>query len=146
MYSDLVAADLLIKSNGTLDGITFTLATTNKYFDNTDTEVPAANIQTWLNGLAYVTATKGYAGGKCYYQIPVEHLGTVGSGSPATPNYGMVRNHWYKINVSGINHVGDAVFDTEVEIPGIPEKNQEYYLSAKIHVLSWHIVEQSVEL
>jgi hypothetical protein len=67
-------------------------------------------------------------------------------GSPATPNYGMVRNHWYKINVSAINHVGDAVFDETVDIPGIPEKNQEYYLSAKIHVLSWHVVKQDVEL
>ena len=148
MYSDLEASDLTIGTNGTLDGITFTLTntTTTKYFKYTapDTYTPVANpvteIQDWVNGLAYVTAVKGYKDGKCYYQIPVEHLGTTFA------QYGMVRNHSYKIEVKAINRIGEAVYNPEIQIPTIPAQTTENYLAAEIHILDWHVVTQDVEL
>jgi predicted helicase len=58
----------------------------------------------------------------------------------------MVRNHWYKINVTAVKRIGEAVYNPNVIIPDIPEKTEDYYLAAEIHVLSWHVVNQNVEL
>ena len=128
--------DLTISSNGTLAGIQFTIK--NAY---TEQLKNGKDVVTYVNSLSYVTEVEGYAGGKCYYQIPVEHTNLTDG-----VLYGMVRNHWYKINVSSIKRIGEAVYNPNVVIPDIPEKTDDYYLAAEIHVLSWHIVNQDVEL
>ena len=121
---DFTVADLEISSNGSLAGIQFTIK------DATD------EVNTFVNGLAYVTHVEGYKDGMCYYQIPVEHIA----------GYGMVRNHWYKIDIKSIKRIGEAVYNPNVIIPDIPVETQDFYLAAEIHVLSWHVVNQTVEL
>ena len=162
-YADLVATDLTIATDGTLAGILVTVASTGTYYkdvvetkDETTGAITysakpssAVAINTYLNGaaatetaaaiegLAYVTEAQGFAGGKCYYQIPIEHL---------EDSYGVVRNHWYKLNISKVIRIGNAVYNPTVLIPQIPEQETSYYLAAEIHVLNWHVVEQDVTL
>ena len=86
--------------------------------------------------------TEVFTNGYCYYQIPIEHL----SSTANAPLYGVIRNHWYRLTINGIAHVGEPVEDPEKPLPEIPEKETAYYLAAELHVLSWHVVEQGVTL
>lgn len=138
---ELTASDIAIVTDGTtLAGVKITLADGTYTVDGAPSS--KADIETYINGTSYVTETFGYAEGKCFYQIPVEHLGAAGTSA----EYGMVRNHVYKISIKSVNHVGEPVYDVEVEIPEIPAQTIEHYLAAEIHVLDWHVVEQAVEL
>lgn len=78
--------------------------------------------------------------GKSYYTVDIEHLGT---------NHikGVVRNHSYVITVNGISGLGTPVYDpnTVVTEPIKPEETTSY-VSARINVLSWKIVNQNVTL
>ena len=78
--------------------------------------------------------------GKSYYTVDIEHLGT---------NHikGVVRNHSYVITVGGIRGLGTPVYDpnTIVTEPVDPEEITSY-VSARINVLSWKIVNQNVTL
>lgn len=61
--------------------------------------------------------------------------------------YGVVRNHLYKISITGVKGLGTAVPDDgTVEI--IPEKPSDVvtYLAAKINILAYRVVNQSVVL
>lgn len=81
--------------------------------------------------------------GMTYYWTSVTHLG----GADKTGHFGMVRNHFYKVDVTKITGFGTAVYDKENEFkPEPPIKDEETYLAARINVLSWRVVNQSVEL
>ena len=109
-------------------------------------------------------ATK-YGDGIAYFNIPIEHLGirddagnyvtdakkaTTGNEYDFTKcpagSFGIVRNHVYTINVTGISGLGTALRDKNQPIvPPVDEKT--YYISAKLNILNWRIVPpQSVEL
>ena len=148
-YVNLAATDLEIASDGTLAGIEVTVKAAGTYVKNvvetsgedgevtyTATESSDKDINDFLGKLAYVTEVEGFAEGKCYYQIPIEHFGT----------HGVVRNHWYKLNISSVIRIGNAVYNPTILIPQIPEQETSYYLAAEIHVLNWHVVEQDVTL
>lgn len=92
---------------------------------------------------------EAFTNGMMYYAIPIEHLAGFGiEGNTKViieGSYGVVRNHWYQIVLDKLEKLGTGVFDkTEVIIPTTPE--QKYYLAATINILSWKIVNQSVEL
>ncbi len=93
---------------------------------------------------------EAFTKGMMYYNIPIEHLAGFGTEGENTKviiegSYGVVRNHWYRITLNKIENIGTGVFDPNEEIiPEIPE--QKYYLDATINILSWKIVDQSVEL
>ena len=78
--------------------------------------------------------------GKSYYTVDIEHLGT-------NNIKGVVRNHSYVITVDGIRGLGTPVYDpnTIVTEPVDPEEITSY-VSARINVLSWKIVNQNVIL
>lgn len=78
--------------------------------------------------------------GKSYYTVDIEHLGT-------NNIKGVVRNHSYVITVDGIRGLGTPVYDpnTIVTEPIKPEETTSY-VSARINVLSWKIVNQNVTL
>ena len=78
--------------------------------------------------------------GKSYYTVDIEHLGT-------KHIKGVVRNHSYVITVDGISGLGTPVYDpnTVVTEPIKPEETTSY-VSARINVLSWKIVNQNVTL
>lgn len=98
--------------------------------------------------------------GASYYNIPIEHLNEDNKENGvytglAEGNYGVVRNHSYKLTISKIQNVGHPVFvpgnGGENPTPGeaiIPddETDDTFWLGATINILSWKIVNQNVEL
>lgn len=80
--------------------------------------------------------------GKAYYYVPIKHLGTTGN----LGEYGVVRNHFYKINLTGLTGFGTPVYNPNTVIdPTVPSYDNTY-LAARIKVLQWRIVKQDVNL
>ena len=80
--------------------------------------------------------------GDAYYYTPIEHLGKKGT----LGEYGVVRNHSYKITIDDIKGWGTPVYDpAKVIIPTIPS-NEKTYLAARVNVLSWRVVNSNVDL
>lgn len=80
--------------------------------------------------------------GKAYYYIPINHLGSVGS----VAECGIVRNHWYQVTLNKIKGLGTPVYDeTKIIDPTTPEDN-DTYLAARVNVLQWRVVSQTVDL
>lgn len=90
--------------------------------------------------LAELGTAMEWKDGRSYFYVPVEHLGH------EPQNIGVVRNHVYKLNIESISGLGTPVYDPNEEI--IPEKpaEEEYYVAAKIEILKWKVVNQSVDL
>ena len=81
--------------------------------------------------------------GKTYYYVPIRHLGAATT-NPAY--YGVVRNHYYQVNLQSLKGSGSSVYNPDREIkPVIPEEVTSY-LAAKINVLQWRVVSQDVNL
>jgi len=86
--------------------------------------------------------------GKCYYYVYIDHFGTEEpvAGSDDTPAtlQGIVRNHIYKLTLSDLKGLGVPVFDPEREI--IPDRpsDDSFYLAARVNILKWRIVSQTV--
>ena len=55
---------------------------------------------------------------------------------------GVVRNHYYKVKITGITGLGTPVFDPSINI--VPEEvvDDNSYVAAQINVLSWAVVAQ----
>lgn len=80
--------------------------------------------------------------GKAYYYVPIKHLG----GNDQLAEYGIVRNHFYKITLSGIKGFGTPVYDPgKVVVPAVPTY-QDTYLAARVQVLQWRVVNQDASL
>lgn len=80
--------------------------------------------------------------GKAYYYVPIKHLGTTGN----LGEYGVVRNHFYKINLTGLTGFGTPVYNPNTEIdPTVPTYDNTY-LAARVQVLQWRVVNQNVSL
>ena len=80
--------------------------------------------------------------GKAYYYVPIKHLGKAGE----LGEYGVVRNHFYKITLTGIKGFGTPVYNPELVIdPTVPTYDNTY-LAARVQVLQWRVVNQNVSL
>lgn len=96
--------------------------------------------------------------GKTYYHTTIKH--TLGSRNLAKD--GVVRNHLYKVNLTGVSGLGTPVpgtsstdSDDEPEEGEDPEdkpidpedpEDENSYLAAEINILSWNVIGQNVEL
>lgn len=81
-------------------------------------------------------------GGKAYYYVPIKHLGNTGE----VAEYGIVRNHFYKITLSGITGFGTPVYDPDKVVdPAVPTYDNTY-LAARVQVLQWRVVNQNASL
>ena len=108
--------------------------------------------------------TRMFTDGMAYFNIPINHLGFYRSGNPnyaknlsptdkefdwnvvKSGDFGIVRNHYYNIEASEINGLGNAIPDPTTPIVP-PTDPDAYYLGAQIVVLNWAIVpKQSVKL
>lgn len=127
----------------------------------------ASEILNDVNNMDDITV---FTGGKSYYQIPIRHFsddytpwtevtGTtteaVYNGGVAFGNsdghaakflgrYGMVRNNWYQLNLSGITALGSPTIppiDLDLSDDNLEEKR---YIGVEIHILSWAKRTQSV--
>lgn len=101
-----------------------------------------------------------YKGGMAYYPVLIKHFGDELTpwksdnvqngvsypGSDSENNwlgrYGVLRNNWYKINVTNISNLGSATVP-EITSPDDPANS---YISVQINVLSWAVRTQNVEL
>ena len=88
--------------------------------------------------LADVQPALVYNDGMTYYSLDIKHLGNTGT----TTEYGIVRNHVYKVNITDIKGFGTPIYDPEQDFV-TPEKPEDIvtYVSAQINILSWRVVE-----
>ena len=75
--------------------------------------------------------------GKCYFYVPVEHLGDLD---------GVVRNHWYQMAVNSITGLGTPVADENDPIDPQKIQDEAYFIAAQVQILKWKVVSQSVAL
>lgn len=91
----------------------------------------------------------GTDAGDALYYIPVEHLAAKADETNAVEGYyGVVRNHWYNLTINSFKKVGHLVFQPDQdETPIIPDNPEDplYYVGAKINILSWKVVNQTVD-
>lgn len=86
-----------------------------------------------------------YAEGMTYYIVDIKHLGATGK----TAEYGVVRNHVYQIDIKSISGYGSPVYsalDFIVDQPEYPIEDEASYVAARINILSWKVVSQSVDI
>lgn len=93
--------------------------------------------------LAKLEPAKVWKDGMTYYYADVKHLGKANSAG----EFGIVRNHSYKVAITGVKGWGTPVYDPNqnVEKPVKPT-DKETYIAAEINVLSWRVVSQDVTL
>lgn len=149
------ATDFAVTMNDNAVAGTATVATVS------GTGLPAGITPDYINGLI---TFKFYKDGVAYYNLLIKHFGddetpwnrekhTVNTiagiynaAAPATPEsnflgrYGIVRNNWYQIEISGISQIGDPIVVTPDDTPDDKTRN---YLSVKIHILPWAVRTQS---
>ena len=152
-YTQLSASDIDFKDpDGTMQQyrVTPTLAAdpegvTKKFYTKTNTgttptftEVPKSTV------LAAIEAAKAEIrkGGKAYYYVPIKHLGNTGE----VAEYGIVRNHFYKITLSGIKGFGTPVYNPDQVVKPVVPTYDDTYLAARVQVLQWRIVNQNASL
>ena len=120
------------------EGVTKKYYTKNPGTTSDFTEVNKSTV------LAAIEASKAEVrkDGKAYYFVPIKHLGKAGE----LGEYGVVRNHFYKITLTGIKGFGTPVYNPELVIdPTVPTYDNTY-LAARVQVLQWRIVKQDVNL
>ena len=94
------------------------------------------------NAVAEFGDVQYWNGGKTYYYTPITHR-TVNSDK----YYGVVRNHWYKVDINSISGYGTPVSNPgqAIEIPEKPVDDNSY-LAADVVILEWAIVNNEVDL
>lgn len=152
-YNTLTENDVTVSASYKSDGYSVLGAiiasgkTLVKHGESGDTNVSEVDLN---KALAEFTKATSYKNGMMYYCIPIQHLNThaenhstAENSDDCTGEYGVVRNHWYQLEVGNITALGKGVYDpTELIVPN-DEENQ-FFLAAKLHILSWHIVKQTI--
>ena len=152
-YTQLSASDIDFKDpDGTMQQyrVTPTLAAdpagvTKKYYTKTTTGgTPTFTEVQKSTVLADIEASKAEIrkGGKAYYYVPIKHLGNTGE----LAEYGIVRNHFYKITLSGIKGFGTPVYNPDQVVKPVVPTYDDTYLAARVQVLQWRIVNQNASL
>lgn len=158
--SQSVAIVLTPVSNGTkkqvignVQQFTITLGTSVSLYEKGQSEATtkenvAKYLLAALNASATDTEIECYKQGYCYYQVPIEHPVDKKGTTPTTDGtiYGVVRNHSYKLTLESISNIGDPIYEEDKPIEPIPGKDNYYYVGAKINVLEWRNVKQTVNL
>lgn len=151
-YTQLSKDDIDFKDpDGTMQQyrVTPTLANdpagTKKYYTKTNTgTTPTFREVNKADVLAAIEADKAEIrrDGRAYYYVPIKHLG--GTGELA--EYGIVRNHFYRITLTGIKGFGTPVYDPDKVVkPAVPTY-ENTYLAARVQVLQWRVVSQNASL
>ena len=115
------------------------ISTTGWFSFDGATYTPVADVNAEL---AKIEPAKVWKNGMTYYYTDIKHLGSAGT----IGEYGIVRNHSYKVNISGIQGWGTPIYDPSQNV--VPEKptDKETYISAEINVLAWRLVSSDVIL
>lgn len=100
--------------------------------------------QTTLNKiLAAVQPALVYTDGMTYYWTDIKHLGNKNT----LTEYGVVRNHVYKVNITDITGYGTPIYSDVIDFVKL-EKPQDVvtYVATQVNILSWRIVENDYNL
>lgn len=155
VYTQIATSDLAIVNtyDGTVDMALATAAEGKDWYLK-EGETYTACDEATINAKFVALDIKAdyYTGGMMYYCIPVEHLrgGKYSLKDDLTitlneADYGVVRNHHYVISINSIKNLGTAVYNPDEEI--IPNmETPTYYVGAQVNILSWKVVNQSVDL
>lgn len=125
-----------------------------------DKEVTAADLTTFKPTIKVNEFKDGYA----YYTILIKHFGdeltpwnpsnktTVSYPDPNSEQnwlgrYGVLRNNWYKLDVTGVAAIGASTpGELNVNNDDTPDDNLKRYISCKINALSWAVRKQETIL
>ena len=160
-YEDLVQADMVITNTKEVAHITVANTVTLKKLK------AGANNDGWKDGNnvvdvtveekaameAYYGTATFYNGGRCYYYMPIKHFAELQeSTSGKVTNMfkfgaiGVVRNHWYNLNITKIMNMGEPVYDPDAPIVPKDEEDKEWFLQAQLNILAWNkMPQQDVE-
>lgn len=114
------------------------------YFDIRHLANPASVTD---NGNSSITRPSSPSSNEGYTKNYYNELATYEAVAKKVPGYyGVVRNHVYKCTITHLSGLGTPVYNPDEVI--IPEKpnNEVAYIAADIHVLSWRVVSQNVDL
>jgi hypothetical protein len=111
---------------------------TKTWYKNFNGDYKVIELDVINKELADVQPALVYKKGMTYYWLDIKHLGAAGK----TAEYGVVRNHVYKVNIADIDGYGTPVYDgvTDFITPEQP-KDIKSYVAAQINILSWRVVE-----
>ena len=116
---------------------------TTWYKKESDGSYTYVDVPTINAALAAVQPALVYKNGMTYYWTDIKHLGAAGK----TAEYGIVRNHVYKVNITDITGYGTPVYDGTSDFINLEKpKDIVTYVSAQINILSWRLVEHNYEL
>lgn len=126
----------------------------------TDKEVTSADLTKFKPTIKVNEFKDGYA----YYTILIKHFGDeLTPWNPATKatesypgtdseqnwlgRYGVLRNNWYKLEVTGVAAIGASTpGELDVNHDPTPDDNLKRYISCKINALSWAVRKQGTVL
>lgn len=133
-----------------------------KYGDTKETAVALSEPEIKTLNDAFGSDAEGknintYLNGECFYVARVQHFGETytpwipGSEAYGTENvddnylgrYGVLRNNWYSLEVSGIKSLGNPDVP---KAPTTPDDENNYYISVRCNVHSWAKRVQNVVL
>ena len=151
------AQDLLeVTENSTVAGVvsyTVTAKTSSSSHWLASKKPSDADLEAWKAGVN-VTDLEHAKGGVNYYYVPIRHFDdsetpwSADGKTTSYPNadgnaeqnwlgrYGVLRNNWYVINVSGIEGFGSATIP-DLKNNTDDDDDLKEYISVKINVLSW---------
>lgn len=111
---------------------------TKEWFTYSNAEGYVSATTEAVNGrLAMVEPAMLYNDGMTYYYADIRHLGRKDSAA----EYGVVRNHVYKVNIATITGLGTPVYDPDINFI-TPERPSDVnsYVAAEVRILSWKVV------
>ena len=167
--TDDAISDFTKAGNYTLTSIYVKDASASKFKGSSVPEALKSTNSTLINTIkANVGTVSYYKNGEAYYYVLIRHFDETqtpwdpekleaaklsGSYPDSYQNktaeenwlgrYGVVRNNWYQVNVTGIAQIGDAEAPV---IPGKPDDTREQWIKAEINVLSWAVRTQDAVL
>lgn len=113
-----------------------------------DGNLDMANMALYENLQNALGGVEMYRSGYAYFSVPIMHLWKRGPSDlqigdkdfkASLGQYGIVRNHIYNINVSGISGIGTAIQNPDDPI--IPNlKKEKYFVRTEMKVQRWRVV------
>ena len=149
-FTGLTAADLQCVARNSNDENAFEVyfqlsnnGAQKKWYKYENGNYNAISVDALNTALAAVQPALVYNDGMTYYWLDIKHLGNTGSAT----EYGIVRNHVYKVNITDIKGFGTPIYDPAQGFV-TPEKPKDVttYVSAQINILSWRVVENNYNL
>lgn len=117
---------------------------TKNYYTKTPSATSGFTLVEKSTVLAAIEAAKAEVrkDGRAYYYVPIKHLGS----KDGLGEYGIVRNHFYKITLTGITGFGTPVYDPDKVVEPVVPTYEDTYLAARVQVLQWRVVNQNANL